>query len=186
MFEDKIKWDKKYKNLVDIPTLPSDIVKNYYNLAKKSKALDIACGNGRNSKFLANKGFIVDAIDISSEALKYLKNTKNINPIEADLDNFDFKKNCYDLIICVNYLNRNLFYKIDEALKKDGILIYETFVYDKNLKNSMKREYLLNSNELLHNFIKYEIIYYEEKDILTHKNEKAKKANLVCKKISCR
>ena len=186
MIEDKIKWNKKYLNPEVVWKDPSEIVKKYYKYAKIGKALDLACGNGRNSKFLAKAGFFVDAIDISDVALKNIQNFKNINPIEADLDSYRLKKDYYDLIICINYLNRNLFSKIKESLKADGVLIYESLVYDESLDLDMKREYLLDINELLHVFLDHNIIYYEEKIIKNLKEERVRKAYLVCKSKKCR
>jgi len=174
---DRIKWNQKYKNIKD-NFKPSLIIKRYFNLAKGRVALDIACGLGRNSIFLASKGFLVDAVDISDIALKKLKGYKNINTIEADLDSYEIKKDFYDLIICVNFLNRELFKQIKNGLKKDGLLIYETFIEDH--KNSMNKKYLLKSNELLKSFLDLNIIYYEEKRVSDNKDLKA---FLVAKKI---
>lgn len=59
----------------------------FYRLSRKGKALDIAAGLGRNSLFLAEKGFEVDAVELSDVAVEKLKNLhKNINVIQEDLD----------------------------------------------------------------------------------------------------
>jgi ubiquinone/menaquinone biosynthesis C-methylase UbiE len=42
-------------------------------LIKKGKALDLCCGAGTNTVYLAKKGFEVTAIDISQRAIKYAK-----------------------------------------------------------------------------------------------------------------
>lgn len=186
MFEDKMKWNEKYLKMSFSKEEPSEIVKKYYNLAKIGTALDIACGLGRNSKFLAQIGYFVDAVDISDIALKNLQNIENINPIEADLDSYKIKEDYYDLIVCINYLNRNLFPQIREGLKNSGLIIYETFVYSKDNENEMKKEYLLEKNELLHQFIDFDIIYYEEKMVLNEKNQIVLKAYLVARKKICR
>jgi SAM-dependent methyltransferase len=39
----------------------------------QSSMLDIACGKGRHSKFLASRGFEVTGIDISAESIQYAK-----------------------------------------------------------------------------------------------------------------
>jgi tellurite methyltransferase len=62
--KDRDKWDSRYlKNPGGIE--PSLVLKSFFGLASCGNALAIACGNGRNSLFLAEKGFIVDAVDIS-------------------------------------------------------------------------------------------------------------------------
>ena len=50
MLQDKEKWDRKYREK-KYPTTPSQIVRNYFDLATGKKALDIGAGNGRNSLF---------------------------------------------------------------------------------------------------------------------------------------
>lgn len=45
--------------------------------AANSKMLDVACGKGRHSKFLANKGFDVTGIDISPESIEEAKLFEN-------------------------------------------------------------------------------------------------------------
>ncbi len=184
MTEDKIKWNEKYQTQ-KYNANPSEIIKKFYHLVKEKKALDLACGIGRNSKFLASKGFYVDAVDISDVALNKIKGYKNINTIEADLDNYSIKENLYGLILCINFLNRNIFEKMKRGLKEDGILIYETFVYSQKNEENMNRNYLLEKNELLRAFLDFNIIYYEEKFILNEKGKKVLKAFLVANKERC-
>ena len=44
--------------------------------AKSSRMLDISCGRGRHSRFLASKGFEVTGIDISFDSIAYAKQFK--------------------------------------------------------------------------------------------------------------
>jgi SAM-dependent methyltransferase len=78
---DQEKWNSRY--LGNIGNLnPSDILSKYFSFSPKGRALDIACGNGRNSIFLVQKGFKVDAVDISNVALNQLReNDTRINII---------------------------------------------------------------------------------------------------------
>ena len=69
--KDRDKWDSRYRKRLG-GTDPSPILKKYCGLASCGNALDIACGNGRNSMFLAAKGFVVDAVDISTVATSHL------------------------------------------------------------------------------------------------------------------
>ncbi|MEZ0323638.1 MAG: class I SAM-dependent methyltransferase [Hydrogenothermaceae bacterium] len=178
---DRERWNKKYSEGFSTEKDPSEIVIKYYNLSKVGNALDIAAGLGRNSLFLAEKGFIVDAIDVSDFAIEKLKHLHpNINPIHADLKSYRPKAQSYELIININFLERSLFPYIIEALKPEGVVIFETFLEGSVSKTN--RDFLLRSNELLHSFLKLNIIYYEEKDVYTSKGEHAKKAYLVAQK----
>lgn len=97
--EDKERWDEKYlKN--PIADKPVELVTHYAKLAPGRRALDIACGMGRHSKYLASIGFEVDAWDISSVAIDSLKGRVHIHHREVDLDTVEFPQEAYDLVVC--------------------------------------------------------------------------------------
>jgi tellurite methyltransferase len=164
MLQDRYKWNEKYQ-AASYPMEPPDILKNYIILAHGQKALDIAAGNGRNSIFLADWGFTVDAIDIADEGLRlFAGKHPNIHPICADLDHFDIPANRYDLIINLKFLNRRLFPYIRDGLTAGGILIFQTFLDtpNKNKDQPACRDYLLRENELLHAFLSLRVLFYNE------------------------
>ena len=108
--KDKEKWDSKYETDEYITGKePSHwLQKNAGLFAKSGKAIDIAGGEGRNSVFVAGKGYEVTCLDISenglqkAQALAQEKNAK-ITTILADLDNNSLKANEYDLVLCFNF-----------------------------------------------------------------------------------
>ena len=181
MKNDKEKWNERYSTL-EYPNEPSELVRDYYSLANMGSALDIASGNGRNSIFLASKGFEVDAIDISDFALTLAKRKNSgIQFIDEDLDFFRLKTNNYDLIININFLQRRLFPQIQDALKAGGILIFETFLEDndKEEDETIKKDHYLKKNELLHSFLNMHIIFYQEKQVMAPIGELRDVASLV-------
>jgi len=183
MIEDKKKWNEKhFQNSEE--SAPSSLLKSYIDHAHIGNALDIACGKGANTLFLHEKGFDVDAVDISDVALKQIIKSPMITPIEADLDKYHIAPNHYDLIINFNFLNRRLLTPIKDALKPGGLLIFETFMlaHGDFRAPTMNVEYLLRKNELLHAFIGLDVIYYEEKIVTNTKEEWVKIASLVAKK----
>lgn len=183
MERDREKWNRKYLQ-EDFPWKePSDIVKDFYTLAKTGKVLDIACGTGRNAVFLAEKGFTVDAVDISDVALEKIKHPK-INKIQADLDFYKITENSYDLIVNINFLNRRLVPYIKEGLKKDGGVIFETFTLKdgEDYFQPENREYLLRPNELLRLFSDMYIVYYREAQKIKPDGRKAFVSSLVAVK----
>jgi len=181
--EDKTRWDNKYLNN-SIPDTPVKLITQYAKHATVDRALDIACGMGRNSKYLASIGFKVDAWDISSVAIDSLKNLPHIYPKEVDLDNAEFPIETYDLIICTFFLKRELFPQISKALKPGGIFLYETFVYHpENKRNPSNRSYLLEEGELEAAFDhEYDIIHLKEYWEIDMEGEKSLKARMVAKK----
>ncbi|MCI6218170.1 MAG: methyltransferase domain-containing protein [Helicobacter sp.] len=132
MKEDASIWDERYKNKNITPTSPSMLLVKFTPLLLSmknrgaTKALDIACGNGRNSKFLAQLGFEVEALDISSVALEFLKDFARIDAQLVDLDTFVLNKN-YDVIADFYFLDRNLFVQIKNCLNPNGLFFYESF-----------------------------------------------------------
>ncbi len=182
MIEDKERWNRRH---VEKPMRKNiePVLENYIKEATVGTALDIACGVGRNTHFLAEKGFLVDAVDLSDYALSQIKNMATINKIEADLDTYNLAFSKYDLIVNINYLNRRFFPQIKEALKKGGVIIFDTFIIAHgDFDQPSNPEYLLRENELLHAFIGLEIIYYEEKDETNLRGEKTRVASLVARK----
>ena len=181
--EDKHKWNKKYRNN-PIPDTPIELITEYAELATGTQALDIACGMGRHSKYLASRGFEVDALDVSSLAIGSLQGIPHIHAKEVDFDTYTLPKDHYDLIVCTFFLKRELFPQIIEALKTGGILIYETFVYHPdNEQVPSKRSYLLEEGELENAFKNdLEIIEYREYWDGTIKGPKMRKASIVGKK----
>ena len=164
MTSDKEKWDYRHANN-QTPTNPLELLVQNIAFAKKGKALDIACGMGRNSLFMRDNGFIVDSVDISPFAISHLQNIPNINPICADLDTFIIPKESYSLICNSFFLERRLFPFMIEGLKRGGILVFETFVKndDESYNASTNPSHFLRKNELLRAFLDLEILFYEEK-----------------------
>ncbi len=182
MREDKERWNIRH---VEKPMRKNvePIIEKYIEMANIGKALDIACGVGRNTHFLVEKGFQVDAVDLSDYALSQVKDDAKIKKIEVDLDSYNLQKNEYDLIININYLSRRLFPQIKEALKPNGLLIFETFIVAHgDFNQPANPEYLLRVNELLHAFIGLDIIYYEEKDEINLRGENTRVASLIGRK----
>ena len=186
--QDKIKWDEKYKKNLNILKRKeiSAFLKEHIKFANLGDALDIACGGGRHSLFLANLGFVVDAIDISSVAINYLKSfkNKNINAILCDLQDFKFTKQ-YDLIIKINYLDRELINRAKNRLKKGGIFIIESYLKDKNNQKKHSNPDFLLKKEELKTFFKndFKIISYKEFWNEGYEKYKMKKAAIAVQKV---
>lgn len=186
--KDKIKWNKKY---IDTPRLltkrePSHKLTKFVKDGKEKTALDVACGNGRNSIYMAELGFEVDALDISEVALDNLKQNgiKNIKTELVDLEDFTLKKS-YDLIIMTNYLDRNLIKKLASLLNKNGILIIETYMHhENNTKTNSNPAFLLKKDELKSFFDdKYSILEYDEFDNESYELHRMRKQSIVVQKI---
>ena len=94
-------WEKSYKNgnVSTFGIKPNPIIQERWSLFKKNGIiLDAGCGEGQNSIFLAQKGFAVDAFDISDSGIEKLKRLAMENHVKVsawirDLRKFEFEKN---------------------------------------------------------------------------------------------
>ena len=72
----------------------------FTSFLKGKKVLDVGAGSGRDSLYLKEEGFIVSAIDLSSEITKEAKKKTKVNMKEMDLRKLNFKDKNFDGIWC--------------------------------------------------------------------------------------
>ncbi len=139
---DRDKWDARYRQgayesrhhpsalleqCADLLPAGGSLAKTG-SLPRIGKALDLACGRGRNAVFLARRGFLVDAVDISPVALAQGRAAAADLPIrwvEWDLDDGFDASTDYDLIVNIRYLNPALVASLVPALRPGGLLVVE-------------------------------------------------------------
>lgn len=150
------KWNRHYQNSAE-PDQPVWVLTEFKHLLPGSgKALDLACGTGGNSLFMANKGLTVTAWDISDvvigklaaiaeqAAMKIDAETRNVEKNPPDADSFD-------VIVVSRFLYRPLCPFISNALRSGGLLFYQTFSKagrELVQKGPTNPDYLLTENEL--------------------------------------
>jgi tellurite methyltransferase len=181
-------WDARHKlAAAAVPSEPSGIVRELLPLLPNGPALDIACGTGRHALFLAARGQSVTAVDYSGVALDILqvraqgisapaRRRKNweaaadpskrgsIELIQADLEQTRIPEQRYDLILCVNYLQRSLFAQMTHALRPGGILLFETFTSAQTELAGGPRNpaFFLEAGELRQAFPPLSLLFYRE------------------------
>ncbi|WP_457599916.1 class I SAM-dependent methyltransferase [Hydrogenivirga sp.] len=171
MIEDRLRWNRRY--LEGRESALHATLTRFYHLAPQGRALDIACGTGETSIYLAKKGFKVDAFDVSDVAIKRARRRAkregvSVNFKSADAERFSYGLLRYDLIINFYFLNRKLFPRIKRALRPGGVLIFETYNEEHRYVNpSFNPNYLLEKGELLESFGDLETLYYCEVSNIT-------------------
>ncbi len=144
----------------------------------KGRALDVACGVGREAAYLAGLGFAVDAVDVSDVAIAKVRERAavralDIEAIRAELLHADaeFPRPPYDVICCFYFLQRGLLELIVGALAPGGLLFYETFTRDhvEVVGGRMPERFLLEHNELLGAFDSPRVLHYREAVIGTER-----------------
>ena len=147
---------------------PSPFVATWADRLPKGRALDLACGNGRNALRLAENGFDVDAIDIAEPALKLARQSArergvSINTTAADLDDHALPVEEYDLIVTCFYMNREMIPRVKDALRPGGFVLQEQHsATDVDVSGPADPKFRMRSNELLRLFLDYRVRHYSE------------------------
>ncbi|WP_078427898.1 methyltransferase domain-containing protein [Alkalihalobacterium alkalinitrilicum] len=168
------KWNQKYEDRLKFHELPApnSRLQKLIPYLNGGTALDLACGLGANSIFLAKQKYKVESFDISEIAIQHLKeqvekNKLTINPTSCDLTNMSFlngKTNLFDLVVITYYLDRSLFPLIPSLIKDDGYFFMETFYLTANSQHKVSNQYKLQSGELLSIFSDWHVLFYEENE----------------------
>jgi len=173
MEDDRIKWDSRYAaEGFFLGPHPSPFLMERIDLIKSvcpgRIALDIACGEGRNSIFLARQGFSVTGIDISTEGIVKASRWAVAERLEiaflvADLETYEFTGN-WDLIINFNFLLRGLIPRAVAALNPGGVMVVDTILDSPFLPGEHTKAYLLQPGELKGLFADFpgKVLQYEE------------------------
>ena len=127
---DRDRWNARYADgAYESRQHPSPFLEQIAHLLPgNGRALDLACGAGRNARYLAHRGLAVDAVDISRVALERAQADAGELPIrwiECDLDDGFEAKADYDLIVNIRYVNLALVSKLIGSLRPNGILVIE-------------------------------------------------------------
>ncbi|MBY6349445.1 class I SAM-dependent methyltransferase [Rhodococcoides corynebacterioides] len=134
---DAAAWDAKYDGRTPSPgSPPDDVLVEFVTSRPRGRALDLACGHGRNALWLAMRGWQVDAVDFSAVALSGAASVaatatrsirERIRWVHADVTTLVPPRE-YDLVVA-SYLHlppdarRAVMEAAIGALKHEGILI---------------------------------------------------------------
>jgi len=165
---------ERTRPLVAADPFPAQFLKDHVHLLPAGHVLDVACGRGRNTLFLAAQGCTVDAIDRDEQALAEASAaaarrgmtsvTVRAVELEDPVHPPDIPAAHYDAVLVFFYLYRPLFPALLRALKPGGVLVCETFLIDNHLRRQHPRrpEFCLAHNELLHLTTGMRILHYSE------------------------
>ncbi len=146
------------------------MIVDFISELKPGDALDIGAGNGRNSLYLAENGWAVDALDIDENALRHIdevsrKKSLLVHTILQDFMRHETPRQ-YDVILCLMTLHFLSQQDIKLAIdwmkvhtKPGGTIVISGF----NSRNAIgARPYLFSNNELAELFTEWTIIHYED------------------------
>lgn len=124
-------WQQRYRDSPDTAGAePEPVVVETAGALPPGRALDLACGAGRNALWLAERGWQVTAVDAAPEAIRILQERAaraNLatDTCIADLEagQFAITESSWDLILAINYLQHDLFGPIQRGLVPGGVAI---------------------------------------------------------------
>jgi len=170
---DREKWDTRYRDgSYEARTYASPFLEAWLARLPASlhgaRALDVACGAGRNAMRLAEAGFRVDGMDISRAALERAAASAaargvRVNWVEADLDQVRPARASYALISVIRFTDPLLHPHLVAALSPGGWLLYEHHLRTPRAVGGPTSErFRVAPQQLLRDFSKLRVLHYEE------------------------
>lgn len=153
-------WNERYRAGEDIDREPAALLVGAARDLAPGRALDLACGAGRNALWLASRGWEVVAIDGASEAIRILRERDpaidaRVMDLEAGAP-LPFDDESFDLVAILYYLHRPLFAEAQRVVKRGGIVVCAV---------KMRGTYRVEPGELAEAFASFEIVRYGEGEI---------------------
>ncbi len=163
------KWDQRYAGGDYRPrSWPSPFLEAWLDRFPTGRALDVACGAGRNALRLAEAGFETDAVDISEVAISKGRDEAERRGLElewmvSDLDDLALPAEKYDLITVIRYVNRGLWPRLIDGLAPGGWLLVEHHMKSHaEVEGPPSPDFRLDPQELLEAFRSLRVVFYEE------------------------
>jgi tellurite methyltransferase len=174
MRDERSHWDARYGARTDRSPRPASLfLCSVLDQLPAGRALDVACGDGRNALALAERGLAVDGVDVSRIALENLRRVfrergLDARVVQCDLENFALQKNLYDVVVNVRYLQRAAFPSLKRAVRDAGVVVFETFLREQaSIGHPRNPAFLLERGELAKAFADFELLACEEGLLVT-------------------
>ena len=164
------KWDERYQQGEHLNDQPHPLVVEFAAMLNPGRVLDVACGVGRHTLYLAERGWQVTAVDSSGVAVEILREHARKLDLQIDARVADFERgefiiepDSYDLILNCLYLQRDLFPAIKTGVKAGGmVLAVIAMVDDDPSVKPMNPAFLLRPGELRAQFDGWELLHDSE------------------------
>jgi SAM-dependent methyltransferase len=157
-------WNDRYRSREEIAGDPAQLLVEAAHALPSGRALDLACGAGRNALWLASRGWEVVAIDGAEEAIRILREhdpvidggiDARVMDLEAEAP-LPFDDASFDLVAILYYLHRPLFAEAKRLVKPGGIVVCAV---------KMRGTYRGNPGELAQHFEDFEVLRSSEGEI---------------------
>ena len=139
--------------------------------AASMKGLDIACGSGRDTVYMAQQGWNMLGVDNSEDALQRCQSLAHYTGVNINTLLLDLEKNSlhpvapglqtgsFGLVMVFRYLHRPLLPWLQSLLAPGGFLIYQTFMQGcEKIGSPRNPRFLLEPGELATRFSTLDIL----------------------------
>ena len=153
-------WNARYRNREEIASDPAPLLVRAAASLAPGRALDLACGAGRNALWLASRGWDVVAIDGASEAIRIVREHEaGIDARVIDLESgapLPFEDESFDLVAILFYLHPPLFAEARRVVKRGGIVVSAA---------KMQGTYRIAAGEMPEHFAGFDVLHASEGEI---------------------
>jgi tellurite methyltransferase len=164
------KWEERYRTRErareDFASEPVPLLARIAGLLPPGRALDLACGTGRNAIWLAQRGWQVTAVDGAPAAVETVRRRAReggvfVDAQVADLEKWEFSiaPASWELICISYYLQRDLFEPAKIGLVPGGVIVCLVHIPEGDEQPTGHR---LGRGELAQYFSGWEILHHFE------------------------
>jgi len=185
------KWDERYRGgaYAERPH-PTALLADWLDRLPRGRALDVACGAGRNALYLAANGYTVDAIDISSVGLERGRAATARPGLAIDWHCADLEEDSqalprgpYALVVWVRYVNAALWRPLVERLAPGGhVLVEQHLVTSADVVGPSGTAFRLAPHELEREAAGLALVYYHEGLVVDPDGRTAALAQLIARR----
>lgn len=128
---DRDRWDRRFATVgPGVPGPPSALIGREDLVPPSGTALDLACGRGTVAVWLAGRGLMTTALDVSPEALRLTAELAaargvDVATVRADLDDGlpAAVTGPFDVVVCQRFRDPQLYPVLVEVLAPGGLLV---------------------------------------------------------------
>lgn len=161
------KWNRYYSRPGTELTAHNGFLAGVVEKLPVGRALDVGMGQGRNSLYLAKKGWTTVGFDSAARGVLSARRQArskglSLTTIICSYDEFQFGEEKWDLILLFYVPVREISDRIINSLKPGGTILVESYHSDSQSKSVIGDKVLFERGELPALFKSLEIILYKE------------------------
>jgi 2-polyprenyl-3-methyl-5-hydroxy-6-metoxy-1,4-benzoquinol methylase len=172
---------------------PNGLLMSAVEGRKPGRALDVGMGQGRNSVFLAIRGWDVTGFDVSDQGLDVARKNAaaagvRINAVQKSNSSFDYGASQWDLVVITyepfSVTDQTYARRVWNSLRSGGLLVVESFASDK--KAAHRKPVDIDPSELLRAVLafSFRIVRFEDVEAVSDWSlEKTRIVRLIAQKM---